>query len=264
MLLALLGVLLGCGGEGFSLDGVWRFEIDEQAPAADRCEQIVLHNALGLLTAEELAEEQPDDGWEREESATQSPWTGLGRIAAQGEGWLLVLGGALLVQEAGAADSAISFAWEQREASAQSQSHPLGYSWSQELDASRTVRVQLGLPTDQEVEDARRAGTELVLEGSFQQLEATTSAWEESDQWPEELGLGETGSLPMGSYLFALDEAGQVLAGSNTRAGAECNDVSCVLSVTASCQDTWTLRAQATDIDPDELELDGAGWDAGI
>ncbi len=264
MIAPLLGVLLGCGGNGFSLDGVWRFEVDERAPAEDRCEQIVLHNALGLLTAEELAEEQPDDGWEREESSEQSPWTGLGRIAAQGEGWLLVLDGVLLVQEAGAADSAISFAWEQREASTQSQDHPLGYSWSQELDARRTVRVQLGLPTDQEVEDARRAGTELVLEGSFQQLEATTSAWEESDQWPEELGLGETGSLPMGSYLFALDEAGQVMASSNTRAGAECNDPACVLSVTATCQDTWTLRALATDISPDEIELDGAGWEAGI
>lgn len=257
-------LLLGCSGAAdFDLDGVWRFEVEVLPAAEDRCVQRVLHNAAGLLTAEELAEEIPASDWTEETSSEWSSWTGLGRLSADGDRWLLVIDGLLLVQEEGATDAQASFAWERFETSSSERVHSSGYEWRQDLSDSAVVRLFLDLPSEQEQTDAERAGTSIELSGSWTQAEESVASYEESDQWPAEAKLGEAGSIPMGSYLYSLDEFGAPVAGSNTREAVECSDTRCVLSVTTSCQDDWALRATKTGLSDEEFEASGAGWEAG-
>lgn len=262
--LFLLTLGLGCAEPAFDLEGIWRFEVDVLPAAEDRCTQRILHNAAGMLTAEELAAESTESDWTEEQSADWSPWTALGRLSRDGESWLLVIDGLLLVQEDGADTSQASFAWERFDTSSTERVHSSGYTWIQALSDSSVTRLFLDLPGEQEQTDAERAGTPVEMSGSWTQADESTAAYEESDEWPAEAKLGEVGAIPMGSYLYTLDSTGAAVGGANNRAALECTDVRCVLSVTTSCLDTWDMRATRTGMTVEEFEASGAGWEAGL
>lgn len=264
LLLLTTALSLGCkGSESYALDGIWRFEVDVVAVSADSCSERLLHNLVDALDEEE-EEDTGNTGWIEESDQQSSPWTGLGQFVSDGNGTTLIIGGMLLPQEEATEAGAAAFAWERSERTYDEQSHASGYRWFHQQEVAATTRIQVNLPNETQQKDAERSGVPANLTGSWAEESSSTQSWEEADLWPEELGIGETGSIPFSSYLTRLDELGYVVAASNGRTEVDCTDDDCVLSVNSSCSWSWELTATPTDISPDDDSWDELQWEAGI
>lgn len=266
LLAALLGpTTLGCGGDSeFDLSGVWRFEVAVLPAADDDCDERLLHNLEGALEDDESGDTGDAGGWIEESTTDQSPWTGLGRFVRDGSGWTLLVDGMMLPQEVGGDAAAPGFTWERSESSVDETTHPSGYRWAEERDATASTRIQITLPNETVQKDAERSGTPVSLTGVWEEQSSSTFSWEEADLWPEELGIGDVGAIPFGTYLTRLDELGYVEAAYNGRTETDCSDDDCVLSVNSTCATSWELTATATDIDPSDDDWENLSWDAGI
>lgn len=265
----LLLTLLACGStQPFDLSGVWRFEVQVTPTPADACDDRLLHNVTDALegsagTTGDTGGDTGVGGWVEDAESSSSPWTALGRFTRDGDALLLMMNGELLPQEEGGDDAAPTFAWERSEQSRDSTTHPSGYSFAAETQQSAVTRVQISLPNSQQQEDAKRTDTHLSLEGSWAEESQSLSSWEEADLWPEELGLGDTGAIPLASYLTRLDELGTIVPVTNRRDVSDCNDDTCVLTVSSACTESWTLTATSTDIDPGDVGWQDLSWPAG-
>ncbi|MCB9777001.1 MAG: hypothetical protein H6742_00385 [Alphaproteobacteria bacterium] len=265
-MLFLLAVL-GCkSSEPFDLSGVWRFEVAVTANDVDACETRVLHNMSDVI--EDSADEDPGDtgvgGWEEDAESTVSPSVHFGRFVRDGAAWLLFLDGETLPQEEGGDAANPTFAWEQSVDQHTEQTHPAGYRYAVDTTQSSVIRVQIGMPNDQQRTDAERNDTRVSLSGSWTKEDLAQVGYEESDLWAEELGLGESGQIPVGSYLTALDALGYVVPADNQRTSSDCNEDDCVLTVSSSCFQAFDLTATQTDIDPQDEGWADQGYEAGI
>ena len=262
-------LLFACqGADDFDLSGVWRMEITVQATAdgsdGQVCEERLLHNVIDAL--EQSVDDTGDTGsggWIEESEVELSPETRLVRFVRDGERWLLISGGEMLPQEEGGDAAAPTFAWERTELSREERSHMSGYAWVAEVTQSAVKRVQVELPNEQSQTDAERTGVPVSLQGAWSEQDGTTSSWEESDLWPKELALSETGSIPFASYLTRLDSLGYVVPVSNQRAAVDCSDDRCVLTVGASCAWSRSFTATRTEIDPGDPGWQDLQWEAG-
>ncbi|MCK6503765.1 hypothetical protein L6R53_10265 [Myxococcota bacterium] len=264
-----LFLLLACHrGEDFDLSGVWRLEIAVEATAdgtdGQVCEERLLHNVSDAI--EESDGDTGDTGtggWTEESDVELSPETRLVRFVRDGARWLLISGGEMLPQEEGGDAAAPTFAWERSELSRQERTHMSGYAWVEEIAQTAVQRVQVELPNEQAQTDAERTEVPVSLQGSWSEQGGTTSSWEESDLWPEELGLGEAGAIPFASYLTRLDSLGYVVPVVNQRAVADCSDERCVLTVGQSCAWTRSFTATRTEIDAGDPGWQDLQWEAG-
>lgn len=257
-------MLLACGSaDTFDLTGVWRFEVAVTPTPEDACDERLLHNVSDTLEDSEEEDDTGASGWVEEEDAAWSPWTGFGRFVRDGDRWLLMIGDELLAQDEGGDASAPTFAWERSDESREETTHASGYSYVAETTRTAVTRIQVELPNSQQQKDAARTDTPVSMLGSWTEEDGTRSSWEEADLWPEELGLGETGAIPLASYLTRLDELGYVVAASNERTLSDCSDETCVLTVSSGCVESWSLTASPTEIDPGDEGWRDLSWQAG-
>lgn len=257
-------LLISCKGDAaFDLSGVWRFEVQVTPTPEDACESRLLHNVVDAIEDGDGEVDTGSDGWTEESETEWSALVTLGRFVRDGDRWLLIAGGELFPQEEGGDAASPTFAWERSERSREEKSHASGYSWVAESNLSDVTRIQVGMPNEQQQTDAERTGVPVTLEGTWTQETGATSSWEEADLWPEELGLGETGAIPFGSYLTRLDSLGYVVPVSNQRAVADCSDDVCVLTVSDTCAESWTFTATPTEIEAGDPGWQDLQWEAG-
>ncbi len=264
LLLLVSALPLGCKkSSDFDLSGIWRFEVQVTTIADDACDDRVLHNLVDAYEEDDTGD-TGTSGWIEDSSASASPWTGLGRFVADGDRMLLEISGMMLVQEEAVQTGNTSFSWERSESESDTTSHPSGYIYSSEREQSALTRIQVLLPNETQLKDADRSGVPPTLTGSWDEESATTLSWEEADLWPEELGIGDVGSIPLGSYLTRLDSLGYVVPASNTRTDSDCTDTTCVLSVNTACAWSWELTATLTDMQADDVGWDDLQWPSGL
>jgi len=262
--MSILLLLLACKpGSSFDLEGIWRLEVQASTTASGACDVRLLDNVVGAIE-DTGGTDTGTDGWTETTEQTTSPATSLVRFARDGDGYVLITGGELLPQEAGGDASSPSFAWTRTETSRDERTHTSGYSYVAEEDLSAVTRVQVTLPNEQEQKDAQRSDTTPTLTGTWAEETDATQSWEEADLWPEELGIGDTGAIPLGSYVTRLDALGYVQPATNGRADSDCTDDTCVLTVSSTCSQAWDLTATRTDLDPGDPGWQDLQWAAGI
>ncbi|RME21914.1 MAG: hypothetical protein D6798_17100 [Deltaproteobacteria bacterium] len=258
---------LGCNrATDFDLTGIWRFEVQVTDQSEDACSSRILHNLVDAYEADESGDtgDTGSAGWIEDSSSAASPWTGLGRFASDGDRMLLQISGMLLVQEDASTTGDTAFSWERFESESDQTSHPSGYLYRSELEQTAGTRIRLTLPNETQQKDARRGGVPPSLTGAWEEASETTLSWEEADLWPEELGIGDVGSIPLGSYLSRLDSLGYVVPASNSRTESDCSDTTCVLSVDTACAWSWELTATLTDMQADDVGWDELQWPSGL
>lgn len=264
----LLLAALGCKSAApFDLSGVWRFEVAVTANDADACDTSVLHNMSDVVEDDDEGETGGDTGvggWEEESESAVSPQVSFGRFVQDGAGWLLLVDGETLPQEQGGDAGSPTFAWERAVEQSEEQTHPAGYRYAVETVQSSVLRVQIDLPNEQQQTDAERNETPVDLAGTWTQEDVAQVGYEESDLWAEELGLGESGQIPVGDYLSTLDGLGIEVPADNQRTASDCTEDDCVLTVSSSCFLSHELTATRTDIDPQDEGWTDQGYEAGI
>lgn len=223
----MLLTLLACASNP---EGVWLFHISETAEDAS-CEASVSHNVLDAGLPAEILDE---DEWEISDTEAWSEAELFGLVSATDAGFVLLLDGG--IYEASDEDEELVFTEVREELEDSSAEHPSGYVWRASTERSQTRTVSLG------------DGATWDLESSDEQT------WSESDSWPDDIGIGATGNIPVGDYLVVSDGAEGTLPASNVFDTLDCTSEPCQLSVSETCSRSWVVRATPTAIDPAEFD----------
>ncbi|MFT5680523.1 MAG: hypothetical protein ACI8RZ_001429 [Myxococcota bacterium] len=240
-------LLLACSGEALDPSGIWMLQI--AASTGGDCDTLLSHNLLDAA--------QPIVETASESTVTASDMVVMARLVSSEGGLLLMLEDGVYPEDP-ERDWA-TFTWTRSETDSRTDSHAAGYALTVSTEQSLTQSVTLDLP--RKVRDSA-----LVVDGAWIESTSLRRYWEESDTWPDEVGVGATGAMPASSYLEvpSLDTGGGTVPASNTQWEADCQADPCTLSVLDTCTDSRPLTATLTDLDPQEEGWQDAGWSTGL
>jgi hypothetical protein len=244
----MLLLLLACGGnEPLDPSGVWMLQIAAGDEA--ECDTLLSHNLLDAT--------QPQTETETQSTTTASDMVVMARLVDSDGGLLLLLEDGVYPEDPDAERA--TFTWTRSETDSQTDSHAAGYALTVASEQSLTQAVYLDLPRT-------ASKVALVVEGSWTETTSWRRTWEESDTWPDEVGVGGTGAMPASSFLVvpAGDTGGGTVPASNTQWETDCQTDPCTLSVLETCSQSRALTATLTDLDPLEDGWQDAGWSEGL
>lgn len=244
-----LGLLLaGCNS---SVAGVWMLEV--AYPVEDTCTESLNHNFTGAYVAGE--DEEEDDGWTEESSATHTDQLLFAQIESTGKDTAVLVMGNEAWPGVKNAKGSYTFSWHGQDDVLEDDSHASGYNYTYSNTA--LSEEQIVMTIDQGYGS-----------GTWEATSTSEQSWRETDLWTEELRF-PVGSIPSGSYLVIEEGKGPKateVPATNTREGVDCDGDNCSLSVSTSCEGSLDLLLTQTDYSDeavyDYLRNNGQGYGA--
>lgn len=252
-LMAFLPLLLtGCSS---ALDGVWLFYVTVVPDTDDVCSDTITENFVDAY--EPAAIEAEEDPWTATETIEGSEWIFTGLITSTGGDTATLMTGDQTYPGTLKEDDTWVFSWTTSTNSSDTLSHTDGYDWSESVDSTATTTFNIGTEGDD--------GYKGSLDGEGKDIRE----WTESDTWSEDIAkdIGYTGMIPASYYLVRENMQGDEVPAENTQEDVECvKEGLCRLSVTTTCQRTYTMRSVQTSLEEAEGYdgIDGAGQAPGI
>jgi hypothetical protein len=243
-------ILLSLACAGNDIAGTWMFTRTLTPATGDECVTgDVSHNFAGAYTP------TPPDvstDWTTDDQVTYSPEVFFGRIEADQNGMLLLLGSSVLVGTEKSKND-WEFSWTKETNDYGEESHVSGYLYTHSSDSTSTLKVSGTFGKD-------------GFSGSHETDTTSTQRWTESDSWSEDVAatVGTTGQIPVSSVLVRVDGSGNEVPVTNDYQSFDCDDSDCTLSEVASCVYRYDLTAVPTDFSPDDANwVQDAGEAAG-